>query len=51
MNKQMAGDVEIGSYLSGGIDSGSISALASGDTETLKTFTCGFDLTSASESN
>ena len=44
----MAGDVEIGSYLSGGIDSGSISALASREIDSLKTFTCGFDLTSAS---
>ena len=35
-------------YLSGGIDSGSIVALASKKFSYLKTFTCGFDLSSAS---
>jgi asparagine synthase (glutamine-hydrolysing) len=41
-------DVEIGSYLSGGIDSGSISAVAASMNPNLKTFTVGFDLSSAS---
>ena len=41
-------DVEVGSYLSGGMDSGSITAIASNQIRNLKTFTCGFDLSSAS---
>ena len=48
VNKQLISDVEIGSYLSGGIDSGSISCLAAENFRNLKTFTCGFDLSSAS---
>ena len=40
--------MELGSYLSGGMDSGSISAIASSHFPYLKTFTCGFDLSSAS---
>ena len=44
----MVSDVEIGSYLSGGIDSGSITSVAAGIENGLKTFTCGFDLSSAS---
>ena len=43
----MAADVELGSYLSGGIDSGSITSLVSKNSHYLKTFTCGFDLNSA----
>ncbi|MFZ4541507.1 MAG: asparagine synthase (glutamine-hydrolyzing) [Rickettsiales bacterium] len=46
--RQMMSDVEIGSYLSGGIDSGSITAIASAAHPYLKTFTCGFNLSSAS---
>lgn len=46
--RQLASDVEIGSYLSGGIDSGSVTAIASKQISYLKTFTCGFDLSSAS---
>jgi asparagine synthase (glutamine-hydrolysing) len=45
---QLNSDVEIGSYLSGGLDSGSISAIASQQFKNLKSFTCGFDLNSAS---
>ena len=41
-------DVGTGSYLSGGIDSGSITAIAAQELPNLKTFTCGFDLSSAS---
>ena len=48
VNRQLVGDVEVGSYLSGGMDSGSITAIASKRFPNLKTFTCGFDLSSAS---
>lgn len=48
VNRQLVSDVEIGSYLSGGIDSGSITAVASKQIPNLKTFTVGFDLSSAS---
>ena len=37
-----------GAYLSGGMDSGSITAVASSEFADLKSFTCGFDLSSAS---
>lgn len=46
--RQLVCDVELGSYLSGGMDSGSITALAAKKFPYLKTFTCGFDLSSAS---
>lgn len=42
--KQMISDVPVGSYLSGGLDSGSISLLASNHVKRLYTFTCGFDM-------
>jgi asparagine synthase (glutamine-hydrolysing) len=48
VNRQLVGDVELGAYLSGGMDSGSITAIASKSFPKLKTFTCGFDLSSAS---
>jgi asparagine synthase (glutamine-hydrolysing) len=48
VDRQLVSDVEIGAYLSGGMDSGSITALAAGALPYLKTFTCGFDLRSAS---
>ena len=48
VNRQLVADVELGSYLSGGIDSGSITAIAVQSFPNLKTFTCGFDLSSAS---
>ena len=48
VNRQLVSDVEIGAYLSGGMDSGSITAIASQSFPNLKTFTCGFDLSSAS---
>jgi asparagine synthase (glutamine-hydrolysing) len=48
VNRQLISDVEIGSYLSGGMDSGSITALAARQLPYIKTFTCGFDLHSAS---
>ncbi|MDA7546265.1 asparagine synthase (glutamine-hydrolyzing) [Alphaproteobacteria bacterium] len=45
---QLVSDVEVGSYLSGGIDSGGITAFASKYIKNLKTFTIGFDMQSAS---
>ena len=48
VKRQLIGDVELGSYLSGGMDSGSISAIASNYFKNLKSFTIGFDLSSAS---
>jgi asparagine synthase (glutamine-hydrolysing) len=48
VNRQLVTDVEIGSYLSGGMDSGSITAVAARSYPYIKTFTCGFDLSSAS---
>lgn len=42
--RQMIADVPVGSYLSGGMDSGSITAVASSHVNRLTTFTCGFDL-------
>lgn len=48
VNRQLVSDVEIGSYLSGGMDTGSITAVAATQLPYIKTFTCGFDLHSAS---
>jgi asparagine synthase (glutamine-hydrolysing) len=48
VERQLQSDVEIGSYLSGGLDSGSITCIAAKNFSNLKTFTCGFDLSSAS---
>ncbi|OZB49441.1 MAG: asparagine synthase (glutamine-hydrolyzing) [Polynucleobacter sp. 39-45-136] len=48
VSRQLIGDVELGAYLSGGMDSGSITAIAAQQLPCLKTFTCGFDLSSAS---
>ena len=48
VQRQLVSDVEVGAYLSGGMDSGSITAVAATQLPYLKTFTCGFDLHSAS---
>jgi asparagine synthase (glutamine-hydrolysing) len=48
VSRQLISDVEIGSYLSGGMDSGSITALAGRQLPWVRTFTVGFDLTTAS---
>lgn len=48
VQRQLVSDVEIGAYLSGGMDSGSIAAVASKEFDNLKSFTVGFDLSSAS---
>jgi len=47
VNRQLISDVEVGSYLSGGIDSGAITSIVARNFKNLKTFTCGFDLSSA----
>ena len=44
VKRQMVADVPVGSYLSGGMDSGSIAAVASKELDRLATFTCGFDM-------
>lgn len=49
VNRQLVSDVPVGAYLSGGMDSGSINAVASRAHARWQTFTCGFDMTSASE--
>lgn len=48
VNRQLVTDVELGSYLSGGMDSGSITAIAARTYPYMKTFTCGFDMHSVS---
>lgn len=48
VKRQLISDVELGAYLSGGIDSGSITAVAASHLPYIKSFTCGFDLRSAS---
>jgi asparagine synthase (glutamine-hydrolysing) len=46
--RQLVSDVPVGSYLSGGMDSGSITAVATRHLPRMTTFTAGFDLSSAS---
>jgi len=48
VTRQLVSDVPVGGYLSGGMDSGSITAVAVRHLPRLTTFTGGFDLTSAS---
>jgi asparagine synthase (glutamine-hydrolysing) len=48
VKRQLVSDVELGAYLSGGMDSGSITAVAATHLPYIKSFTCGFDLSSAS---
>ena len=48
VNRQLVSDVEIGSYLSGGMDSGTLTALAARQLPYMKSYTVGFDLSSAS---
>jgi asparagine synthase (glutamine-hydrolysing) len=48
VTRQLMSDVPLACYLSGGMDSGSITAVARQHLGRLMTFTCGFDLSSAS---
>jgi asparagine synthase (glutamine-hydrolysing) len=48
VERQLVSDVPVGSYLSGGMDSGSIAAVARRKIPRLMTFTGGFDLASVS---
>jgi asparagine synthase (glutamine-hydrolysing) len=48
VTRQLVSDVPIGSYLSGGMDTGSITAIANKYFGRIFTFTCGFDLSSVS---
>lgn len=48
VSRQLVSDVPVASYLSGGIDSGSITAVAASERTNLNTFTVGFDTRSVS---
>jgi asparagine synthase (glutamine-hydrolysing) len=48
VKRQLVSDVPVGSYLSGGMDTGAITAIAARNFPNLCSFTIGFDLTSAS---
>jgi len=45
--RQLVSDVDVGAYLSGGMDSGTLTAIAATQLPYLKSFTCGFDMHSA----
>jgi asparagine synthase (glutamine-hydrolysing) len=47
VQRQLVADVPVGAHLSGGMDSGSITAVAAQQLPYLNTFTVGFDMTSA----
>ena len=44
VKRQLTADVPVGSYLSGGLDSGSIVSVAAGELDRMNTFTCGWHL-------
>jgi len=48
VDRQLVADAPLGTYLSGGLDSGSITAVAARVRPHIASFTCGFDLSSAS---
>ncbi len=48
VTRQLVADVPVSAYLSGGMDSGSITAVAARQIENLRTFTVGFDMHSIS---
>jgi asparagine synthase (glutamine-hydrolysing) len=48
VSRQLVSDVPVGAYLSGGIDSGAITAIAAPQLPGMRSFTVGFDLNSAS---
>lgn len=48
VKRQLVSDVPVSSYLSGGLDTGAITAIASQQNRNMRSFTVGFDLRSAS---
>jgi asparagine synthase (glutamine-hydrolysing) len=46
--RQLVSDVDVGAYLSGGLDTGAITMIASSRLPAMRSFTVGFDLSSAS---
>src|SRR5262249_51812108 len=48
IERNLASDVDIGSYLSGGMDSGAVTAIAARHLPFMRSFTAGCDLSSAS---
>lgn len=48
VKRQLVSDVDVGAYLSGGMDSGAVVSIAAQEIAGIKSFTCGFDLHSAS---
>ena len=48
VSRQLVSDVPVGAYLSGGVDSGAITAVAAPQLPGMRTFTVGFDMNSAS---
>lgn len=48
VTRQLVSDVDVSAYLSGGMDSGTVTGIASKSLSYMRTFTCGFDLSSAS---
>ena len=48
VKRQTVADVPVGCYLSGGMDSGSITSICANKFEELMTFTCGFDMNTIS---
>lgn len=49
VDRQLVADVEVGAYLSGGLDSGSIVAIAAERSPAMKTFTIGFEMAGVAE--
>lgn len=49
VQRQLISDAEVGCFLSGGMDSGSITCIASRTYPHIKTFTCGYDMATAGD--
>lgn len=49
VQRQLASDTEVGCFLSGGMDSGTITCIASRIYPHIKTFTCGYDMANANQ--
>lgn len=47
VERQLISDTEVGCFLSGGMDSGTITCIASRSIPHIKTFTCGYDMSTA----